>query len=320
MKMLKRLRVAGWKSIKDQTIELRPLNVLIGGNGSGKSNLISFFRFLRAMKSRKLGKFVGIAGGANSLLHFGAKRTPVAEGKLALNTGAEHDFAYHARWTHTATDSLIFAEERVAIELPGGSEKEVQSFVPGTTKHAWARGPAKLRKRSVCSWGIARFTIFQDTSDRSGIRLPCEIEANKRLRADGSNLPAMLYLYKERHQPAYRRIVSAVRQAIPTVEDLVLEPQRLNPDSVQLRCKGLVSDYDFGPHQLSDGSLRFMALTTLLFQPEADLPLLIVIDEPELGLHPAALETPGGNGQGRLVELPGHAGHAIACAAGPFRP
>jgi predicted ATPase len=99
----------------------------------------------------------------------------------------------------------------------------------------------------------------------------------------------MLYLYHQRYPIAYRRIVAAVRAVVPYFDDFVLEPLRLNPRNIELRWRAKGAEYDFGPHQLSDGSLRMIALATLLLQPEEDLPALVLLDEPELGLHPAAL-------------------------------
>jgi predicted ATPase len=121
------------------------------------------------------------------------------------------------------------------------------------------------------------------------MRRDCLIDANRFLYPDAANLPAMLYLYRERYPTAYRRIVAAVKAVAPFFEDFVLEPLRLNPRNIALHWRAKGADYEFGPHQLSDGTLRAIALFTLLLQPEEDLPGLIVLDEPELGLHPAAL-------------------------------
>jgi predicted ATPase len=130
---------------------------------------------------------------------------------------------------------------------------------------------------------------FHDTSLLGPMRRDCLIDANRYLYSDAANLPAMLYLYRERYPTAYRRIVAVVKAVAPFFEDFVLEPLRLNPRNIVLHWRAKGSDYDFGPHQLSDGTLRAVALFALLLQPEEDLPALIVLDEPELGLHPAAL-------------------------------
>jgi predicted ATPase len=104
----------------------------------------------------------------------------------------------------------------------------------------------------------------------------------------------MLYLFSQQHKMAYRRISATVRQMVPDFEGFVLEPSKLNDKQILLNWTHKGRDYEFGPHKLSDGSLRFIALATLLLQPEENLPTLIALDESELGLHPAALEILGG--------------------------
>jgi predicted ATPase len=145
---------------------------------------------------------------------------------------------------------------------------------------------------------------FHDTSLLGPMRRDCLIDANQFLHSDAANLPAMLYLYRERYPGVYRRIVAAVRAVAPNFDDFVLAPLRLNPKNIALHWRiketefeanqrvgtgSTTSEYEFGPHQMSDGTLRALALFTLLLQPEEDLPALIVLDEPELGLHPAGL-------------------------------
>ena len=139
-----------------------------------------------------------------------------------------------------------------------------------------------------------RLFHFHDTSDSSAARKPCYVEANRFLYPDAGNLAAMLYLFREKHPTAYRRITATVRQMVPDFDGFVLEPSKLNEKQILLNWTHKGRDYEFGPHQLSDGSLRFIALATLLLQPEEKLPLLIALDEPELGLHPSALEVLSG--------------------------
>src|SRR5437588_1627198 len=121
------------------------------------------------------------------------------------------------------------------------------------------------------------------------MRRDCSIDANRFLYPEAANLPAMLYLYRQRFPTAYRRIVAAVKAIAPFFEDFVLEPLWLIPRNIALHWRAKGSPYEFGPHQLSDGTLRAIALFTLLLQPKEDLPAMTVLDEPELGLHPAAL-------------------------------
>ena len=306
MPLLKRIRLTGWKSIRDQTIELRPLNVLIGGNGAGKSNLISFLRFLNAMVSEppRLQEFVGAAGGAHALLHFGADRTPVLEADMRFETDTG-EIRYYARWTHAAGNSLVFADEQVQLRRPGVPPPSYESLGAGHTESKLLEATDRGDQAATAVLDLlraCRVYHFHNTSDRSPLRSSCYIEANRLLYPDGGNLPAMLYLFQQRYPAALRRIVSAVRQAIPQFGAFVLGPQLLNRRNILLNWKQRGSDYEFGPHDLSDGSIRFIALTVLLSQPAELLPVLIALDEPELGLHPAAMALLAGMAKASAME------------------
>lgn len=154
--------------------------------------------------------------------------------------------------------------------------------------------------------GIRIFHVH-DTSETARPRLTGYIEDNNGLQHDAGNLAAVLYLLQQRYSSSLRRITAAAQIAIPGFDQFVLEPQRLAPDKILLNWKQQGSDYLFGPHQLSDGSLRFIALATLLNQPREMLPPVIVIDEPELGLHPASLGLLGG-----LLRSVSHSSQVIA--------
>lgn len=109
MLKLTKVGVGGFKSIKKlQPLELQPINVVVGANGSGKSNLLSFFRLLSAIAAHKLQEYVAVAGGAETLLYYGSKETPAMWAALEFTgkTGGGDYFFYLAS---TATDSLIFS-------------------------------------------------------------------------------------------------------------------------------------------------------------------------------------------------------------------
>lgn len=301
MSRLKSLRVSGWKSIKetDPPLEFGPINILIGANGSGKSNLISFFKLLNELLEERLQAFVGKSGGAESLLHYGSKETLAVEGNLELETYTNTS-RYFIQLTHAAVDTLIFSEERVEFHVPdnpsplrhvlGSGHKESLLKLQADAEN----GPG--RPRTHLCWMVeqlmSRFQVFHfhDTSETAKVRQSGYLEENQHLLPDAGNLASMLYLYKTMHPDTYRRIVSTVRQLVPSFGDFALEPQRFDPKSILLNWRQFDTDYLFGPHQLSDGSLRAMAIATLFLQPENDLPNMIVLDEPELGLHPQALE------------------------------
>ena len=300
MQMLKRIRLAGWKSIKDETIDLTPLTVVIGANGAGKSNLLSLFKLLNVMFSNTPGlrNYVGLSGYADSLLHYGSKQTPVAEMELTFSTDTG-DTTYYARWAAAAGGTLIFTEERVAFLRPGFPSPGVVDLGAGHSETNLLKSAEDGEMIAVVALKLlrsCRLFHFHDTSDNSAARQPCYVDDNRFLYPDAGNLAAMLYLFREQHPMAFRHITATVRQMIPDFDGFVLEPRNLNKKQIQLNWTHKGRTYEFGPHQLSDGSLRFIALAALLLQPRVKerLPLLIALDEPELGLHPAALEVLSG--------------------------
>ena len=291
MTQLASLRLAGWKSIQDAEINLRPLNVLIGANGAGKSNLVSFFKLINEMMEGRFQEYVGKTGGAESLLHYGSKRTPVIDVRLRF-TAEGRENSYGIRWVPIAGNSLLFALET----LGQTNSTIIESFNPKLGQgHRESllnqAGDSEFPTAKIIHELLTRCRVFHfhDTSILGPMRRDCFIDANRFLYPDAANLPGMLYLYRERYPTAYRRIVAAVKAVAPFFEDFVLEPLRLNPRNIALHWRAKGAEYEFGPHQLSDGMLRAVALFTLLLQPEDELPELIVLDEPELGLHPAAL-------------------------------
>lgn len=302
---LNKISIEGYKSIHASgDIELRKLNVLVGANGSGKSNFISFFKLLNYAMTGALQTFIGRSGGARSLLHGGPRKTPQCSASLEFATEAGVN-TYHLRLFHAAPDTLIFGEESVSFArrgLPGAPNPRV---LGSGHRESALLAPEWSQDRTVKFFKstLSRFRAYQfhDTSDESHLRSRAAIEDSRFLYADGGNLAAVLRAIREAHPARYQRIVKTVRLAAPFFEDFVLEPAREAERTVMLRWRSRTSDYEFGPHQLSDGTLRFMALTTLLLQPTEWLPAMIVIDEPELGLHPYAVQL--------LAALMGEASH-----------
>jgi predicted ATPase len=128
---------------------------------------------------------------------------------------------------------------------------------------------------------------FHDTSSSARIKQVGKINDNQILRSDASNLAAYLYFLHEVHLADYRKIVATIRLVAPFFDDFMLRPNPFNHETIQLERKEKGSDAYFNAHALSDGTLRFICLATLLLQPK--LPATIIIDEPELGLHPYAI-------------------------------
>ncbi len=290
--MLRRVTLKGFKSIKEMDLELRAMNILIGANGAGKSNLVSFFKMLNEMMAGRLQQFIGTSGRAQSLLHFGPKVTSQIEGRLEfeVNDGLN---IYSLRLSHAAGDTLVFADESLSFLRTGSTIPQVLPLGSGHQE-------TRIKEKAVEGEKIAKVTRkmlnrcrvyhFNDTSPTARVRQYCYVGDNRWLMPDAGNLAALLLRLREKKgDSAYQRIVTTIRLIAPFFDDFDLEPSGPNKTDIILNWREKGSDQVFGPHQFSDGTLRAICLITLLLQPEDELPDLIVVDEPEIGLHPYAL-------------------------------
>ena len=271
------ITIRGFKSIAAiENLKLGPLNVVIGANGSGKSNFVRVFSFLTETveASDRFRDRVSVAGGANCLLHFGVKRTQAIE---ILLSGTDDPTAYRVKLVPTTDDRLLFANS-------GEDAWNLARFPGGIIPAGIWIAPGLL--------GLRKWRVFHlnDTSASSPLRRTGKVDDNRFLRPDASNLAAFLYLLELRYADSYALIRRTVQQVAPFFDDFQLEPLALNPEDIKLEWRHKGSDEYFNAADLSDGTLRFIALATLLLQPIELRPSLILIDEPELGLHPAAIE------------------------------
>ncbi len=291
MPQLRSVKIKGFRSIKQMELELRPINVCIGANGAGKSNLIAFFKMINELMGGRLQQYIATTGRATGNLYFGPRTTPQFEAEMKFETDNGTD-VYRIRMLHAAGDSLIFAEEALSCHQTGYITPKRISLGAGH-QEACVRdfsGDEPLQNTLRNFLSHCRVYHFHDTSQTARIRQFCYVGDNRWLMPDAANLAAVLYRLKSEHEMVYRRIVRNVTQVAPFFMDFDLEPSGLNRTDIILNWRHRDSDLVFGPHQLSDGTLRAICLISLLQQPQDDLPYVIVVDEPELGLHPHALD------------------------------
>ena len=287
MRILEQLTVTNFKSIRDQELKLDRLNVFIGGNGSGKSNLVGVFHFLNQVAGSELQTYVGVAGGADSVLHFGRKHSPELAIGLEFGRGTDAN-GYRFDLVPTEEDAFIFKDEFIWYH------DRARYPAPYTISLGSGHKEAKLPKSKEHVAGYVRSDLesyriyhFHDTSATARVKQTGNIDDNRMLRHDAGNLAAFLYRLQQASPTHFHNIEDTIRQIAPFFEGFQLEPSRLSPDKIRLEWKEKGSDAYFNAHALSDGTLRFMCLATLLLQPS--LPSVVLLDEPELGLHPAAI-------------------------------
>jgi len=288
-----RITIVGFRSLKRVVLPLGRLTLMIGPNGSGKSNLISALRLFQAVRAGELQRQVEEAGGAAALAHNGPKSTEL----LALNAwGVKdgHEFGYTVHLGHADGDRLHVVNEILGSCEEGDPDGPWTARIPNRAAEESSLDAAAVvgsRWQPLFEWlsPIACFHL-QDLSPRSGIRGPALAADGLALRGDGANLAACLLRLSEgeAEQAAWRRITALVHRVAPSVVELC--PTRSGAGGELVRLDWIDDQGErFGADQLSDGTLRALALITVLAQPTAQLPKLICIDEPELSLHPAAL-------------------------------
>lgn len=286
---LEKVVIKGYKSISFDnpvTLSLGSVNLLLGANGAGKSNIVSFFKMLNYMMSKSFARYVETVGTANSLLHYGSKRTPGLEGTLTFSDGKSED-VYHFRLSNAAPDRLIVTEETIRWHRQGEDKPYEVILEPVFKESALVDCPDSVAKSIYGMLSNCKVYQFHDSSAAGPLRQACPVVTSNYLQAHGNNLPSFLYFLREIHKDSYDRIVSYVKDVVPQFEDFYLEPVG---STISLRwIDNSATDYVFNAHQFSDGSIRFIALATLLLQSKETKPNVIILDEPELGLHPYAV-------------------------------
>lgn len=299
MRAIEQVIVRGYKSIRALDLDLRPLNILIGANGAGKSNFINLFKFFHELINENLQLHVAQAGGVDNFLYFGRQRTAELHLRIVFAESTHLlTNTYSCALVPSIDDTFVFASEYadsynqqtdITSILGLGSEEldlgrgQLETRLNQKSKRF---GVALYAKEAMLNWRVYH---FHDTSESAKIKLTGDLHDNRFLRPDGSNLAAYLYLLQETEPAYYQNIVDAIQLIAPFFHDFALRPSPFNPEKIRLEWQERGSDMVFGASALSDGTLRFISLATLLLQPPNKLPTTILLDEPELGLHPYAI-------------------------------
>ena len=292
--MLERIRIKGFRSLADIEIEdVSHISVLIGANGSGKSNLIRFFEMMSWMlKSRSLAEFITRQGGADDQLYCGSTVTPRMEATLTMGTEAGRN-EYQFALAHAHPDRLMFVNEAFRFKCETiGVERDWFHLDSGHTEArileiAQSEGPGTQTARVIVAL-LRSCAVYQfhDTSNDSRFKKRCDSSDNAQLRSHGGNLAAILLRLEREDIRRFDMICYHIGRVLPVFDRFEIEETK---GTTLLRWKAKGTDKTFGAHLTSDGSLRLFALVTLLNLPSDMLPDVVLLDEPELGLHPAAI-------------------------------
>lgn len=272
---LTKIKIEGYKSFRQIELEIKNVNIMIGENGAGKSNLMSVFDLLKAIRECELQGYVNLQGGMNSLLYNGWKQTRDCYLEIVRDR-----YMFYGRISANNADTC-FLSQQGAYDLKEGHNL----YVTDGFRELKDDGIVK-KLRLLDDIGVYH---FHDTSVTSLMKANCDINDNIELAPDGRNIAAILYRIKQNNPDTYQYIVGMVQLAAPYFKDFVLRMNPLKGGKIQLEWLKRECDMPFGAEHLSDGTLRFICIVTLLCLPEEMRKDVICIDEPELGLHPSAI-------------------------------
>lgn len=288
--MINKIKIEGYKSIRNMELELLPINVLIGSNGIGKSNFISFFKLIHIIYEQRLENF-SMINSADNLLYFGRKTTDF----LKLQIQFDQKNGYEVVLQPSIDNKLFINREQIGFNKSKG---DFSSFYGEGWVTKGINQNAKESALKTVNSGIGAYVNdyfktlknyhFHDTSATAKLRASCNVNDNNYLKENGSNLPAFLYHLKLKHPNDFTKIERLLKMVVPFFERFNLEPNRNNEEEIALEWTEINHPESyFNATHFSDGTIRFIALATLLLQPNP--PKTIIIDEPELGLHPFAI-------------------------------
>lgn len=295
---LTKLSISGFKSIQElRGFELNNLNVIIGANGAGKSNFIQVFRMLQSMVEQSFSRFIRERGGADNFLFNGPKATEAITIQFDFESRSYSGgiSTYRFQLTPTLNETFLISEGPVNEDsnhdvlwlhgIPSDESRLRDRHIEKLSKGRQLSGVGDYIYQSISQWMVYH---FHDTSSSAPMRRSEIVEDNQRLRSDASNIAPFLLKLKNDNDSSYQEILDAVRLVIPFFDQFRLDVMKFGEaEKVKLSWQQKGSDFPMQPYHLSDGSIRFICLATSLLQPKP--PSIIIIDEPELGLHPAAI-------------------------------
>ncbi|TFF38270.1 AAA family ATPase [Mucilaginibacter psychrotolerans] len=273
------IEIKGYKSIKNCRVEFAPINILIGANGAGKSNFLSFFEFLNRLYHQKLTEYVALSGGEEKMLHKGSKVTDRIYSKIKFGLNA---YSFEIK---KGENSFIFTSEGLWYDNNPYEDNPIN--IADYNNEARIKSYPKPRANYIRRY-LNSFTKyhFHDTGKNSPFSQLSHIENDVYfLYEKGENLAAFLFNIQQKQRLVYNRIVKTIQSIAPFFSDFFFQPN--SEGYLRLQWQDKYSSNVYGVSDLSDGTIRFIALTTLFLQPE--LPMTVIIDEPELGLHPFAI-------------------------------
>lgn len=280
MSGFQRLSVDGFRRLCGVNIDFkdRPLCVMIGANGSGKTSVLEVMSLLAASAQGKLGDRISELGGIGAVLTAGRSEMSF---QLTAGSGAgplQYDLSIE-------TSGIGYSLKAEGLAHIGRGTITLRAKVVSETGLSDARSllkpAADFRERLASS----AYYHMLDVGPRSQVRLPQPMRPAKLPGKNGEDLVTCLYDMRETEPDAFETVEDSLRAAFPGFVQLTFPPVAAGTLAMIWRDRNFPTG--FYSHQLSEGMLRFLWLATLL--QSSALPEVVLLDEPEVSLHPELL-------------------------------
>ena len=295
--MLKTIKLKNFRSFGECSVDFSNINILIGGNGSGKSNFISLFVLLNYIGKAQLRTWVAMKGGFDNIVYKGIQENDAIDIEFIFDSKTKDLLNIYELSLKATEDDYLIEKESIGLWNKNlytkpytatinimGNESKLYSYSNSGSQSNDSR-IADYIYNIIKNWKIYH---FDDVSPNSGKKREQKIEDGSTFQEEGDNIAAFLYFIKINYNDDYQKIVEATRLVVPYFNDFVLEPDVLNEELIKLKWMEKGSIKEFSASLISDGTIRFICLAALLLQPV--IPEVVIIDEPELGLHPLAIK------------------------------
>jgi predicted ATPase len=294
----KNLTVQGFRRLEEVSLDLRPLTVMVGANGSGKTSVLDVLSLLASSAQGKLSGSISDLSGLSSVLTY--DRAKELQLKISCESPGHEPLRYLLRLRpHGAAYEIVEALGQAQGPYIESTYGDIRYFEPSTkelVRPSWDfnpvetslsqvpkiyREPEDFRRRLASS----TFYHVLNVDPRSPVRLPQPMQPAMLPGRSGEELVSCLFNLRETERDRFEAIEDSLHAAFPAFERLDFPPVAAGTLALAWREKGLSRPLYM--HQLSEGTLRFLWLATLLQSP--GLTALTLLDEPEVSLHPALL-------------------------------
>ena len=240
--IVSQININRFKSIKELELKLHKINVLIGPNGAGKSNFIQFFNLLNNIVSRNLQSYIAANGEADSFLYFGRKYSETFSGTISFGPNE-----YHFELSATPDNNFFFSKEITRYYNYRFDQTSSKNLSTGHRETKLIDEYKKEAHTGVIHYilgSMSRWRVyhFHDTSTTAKVKQGGDVNDNRSLRRDASNLAAFLYLLQEKHHEYFLRIENTIKLIAPFFEKFQLDPLALNKEKIRLEWKHIGSD------------------------------------------------------------------------------